>query len=44
MLFGETAALYCENHTEHTDKLGGQNVEIVPQRKDISSPLQSQTG
>jgi hypothetical protein len=19
MLFGETAAVYCENHTEHTD-------------------------
>jgi hypothetical protein len=25
MLFGETVALYCENHTEHTDTLCGQN-------------------
>jgi hypothetical protein len=25
MLFGETVAVYCENHTEHTDTLGGQN-------------------
>jgi hypothetical protein len=23
MLFGETAAVYCENHTEHTDTLCG---------------------
>jgi hypothetical protein len=21
MLFGETVAVYCENHTEHTDTL-----------------------
>jgi hypothetical protein len=27
MLFGETVAVYCENHTEHTDTLCGQNVE-----------------
>jgi hypothetical protein len=25
MLFGETVAVYCENHTEHTDTLCGQN-------------------
>jgi hypothetical protein len=28
MLFGETVAVYCENHTEHTDILCGQNVEF----------------
>jgi hypothetical protein len=28
MLFGETAAVYCENHTEHTDTLCGQNAEF----------------
>jgi hypothetical protein len=27
MLFGETVAVYCENHTEHTDTLCGQNVD-----------------
>jgi hypothetical protein len=26
MLFGETVAVYCENHTEHT--LCGQNAEF----------------
>jgi hypothetical protein len=25
MLFGETFAVYCENHTEHTNTLCGQN-------------------
>jgi hypothetical protein len=25
MLFGETVAVYCENRTEHTDTLCGQN-------------------
>jgi hypothetical protein len=25
MLFGETVAVYCENHTEHTDTLCVQN-------------------
>jgi hypothetical protein len=25
MLFGETVAVYRENHTEHTDTLCGQN-------------------
>jgi hypothetical protein len=28
MLFGETVAVYCENHTEHTDTLCEQNAEI----------------
>jgi hypothetical protein len=44
MLFGETVAVYCENHTEHTDTLCGQNAEFVPHRKHITSPLQSPTG
>jgi hypothetical protein len=29
MLFGETVAVYCENHMECTDTLYGQNAEIV---------------
>jgi hypothetical protein len=28
MLFGETVAVYCENHTEHTDTLCEQNAEF----------------
>jgi hypothetical protein len=44
MLFGETVAVYCENHMEHTHTLCGQNVEFVPDRKHITSPLQSPTG
>jgi hypothetical protein len=28
MLFGETVAVYCGNHTEHTDTPCGQNVEF----------------
>jgi hypothetical protein len=28
MLFGKTVAVYCENHTEHTNTLCGQNVEF----------------
>jgi hypothetical protein len=28
MLFGETVAVYCENHMEHTDTLRGQNAEF----------------
>jgi hypothetical protein len=28
MLFRETAAVYCENHTEHTNTLCGQNAGI----------------
>jgi hypothetical protein len=27
MLFGETVAVYRENHTEHTDTLCGQNAQ-----------------
>jgi hypothetical protein len=44
MLFRETVAVYCENHTEHTNTLCGQNTQSVPHRKHITSPLQSQTG
>jgi hypothetical protein len=28
MLFNETVAVYCENHTKHTDTLCGQNAEF----------------
>jgi hypothetical protein len=28
MLFGETVAVYCENHTEHINTLWGQNAEF----------------
>jgi hypothetical protein len=28
MLFGDTVAVYCENHTEHTHTLCGQNAEF----------------
>jgi hypothetical protein len=28
MLFRETVAVYCENHTEHTNTLFGQKVEF----------------
>jgi hypothetical protein len=28
MLFRETVAVYCENHTEHIDTLCGQNAEL----------------
>jgi hypothetical protein len=28
MLFRETVAVYCENHTEHTDTLCAQNAEV----------------
>jgi hypothetical protein len=28
MLFRETVAVYCENHTEHTNSLCGQNAEF----------------
>jgi translation initiation factor IF-1 len=28
MLFGETVAVYCENHTERTNTLCGQNAEF----------------
>jgi hypothetical protein len=29
MLFRERVAVYCENHTEHTDTLCGQNAEYI---------------
>jgi hypothetical protein len=29
MLFRETVAVYCENHTEHTDTLCWQNADIL---------------
>jgi hypothetical protein len=29
MLFRETTAVYCENHTEHTDTLCGQNAVYI---------------
>jgi translation initiation factor IF-1 len=29
MLFGETVAVYCKNHTENTNTLCGQNAEYV---------------
>jgi hypothetical protein len=29
MLFGETVAVYCENHMEHTNTLCGQNTEFL---------------
>jgi hypothetical protein len=28
MLFGETVAVYCGNHTEHTNTLCGQNAGL----------------
>jgi hypothetical protein len=28
MLFGERVTVYCENHTERTDTLCGQNAEF----------------
>jgi hypothetical protein len=28
MVFGETVAVYCENRTEHTNTLCGQNAEF----------------
>jgi hypothetical protein len=30
MLFRETVAVYCDNHTEHTNTLYGQNAEFSP--------------
>jgi hypothetical protein len=29
MLFGETVAVYCENHTEHTNTLCEYNVQLL---------------
>jgi hypothetical protein len=36
VLFRETVAVYCENHTEHTNTLCGQNAELC--NIDKSSP------
>jgi hypothetical protein len=51
LLFRETVAVYCENHTEHINTLCGQNAEtlyiriqFLPHRKHITSPLQRPTG
>jgi hypothetical protein len=44
MVFKETVAVYCENHTEHTNTSCGQKTQSVPHRKHIISPLQSPTG
>jgi hypothetical protein len=33
MLFREIVAVYCENHTEHTNTLCGQKTQSVPHRK-----------
>jgi hypothetical protein len=39
MLFRETVAVYCENHTEHTNTLCGQNaVYINPVRTSQEPP------
>jgi hypothetical protein len=43
-LFGKTIAVYFENHTEHTDTMCGQNAEIVPHRKHITSTLRNTPG
>jgi hypothetical protein len=42
MLFGETVAVYCENHTEHTDTVRtSQETHYISA---TASPLQSPTG
>jgi hypothetical protein len=33
MMFRETVAVYCENHTEHTDTLCGQNAGLLQMLK-----------
>jgi hypothetical protein len=33
MLFGETVAVYCENHTEHTDTLCGYTNPVCTSQK-----------
>jgi hypothetical protein len=37
MLFGETVAVYCENHMEHTDIMCEQNAEFYVQAGGIYS-------
>jgi hypothetical protein len=44
MLFRETVAVYCENHTEHTNTLCGQKSQSISHRKHITSPLQGPAG
>jgi hypothetical protein len=45
MLFRETVAVYCENHTEHINTLCGQNTEFSAYLTvNTPSPLQSPTG
>jgi hypothetical protein len=34
ILFRETVTVYCENHTEHTNTLCGQNVEFFNDKAD----------
>jgi hypothetical protein len=34
MLFGEIIAVYCENRTEHTNTLCGQNAEFLNVKAD----------
>jgi hypothetical protein len=34
MLFRETVTAYCENHTEHTKTLCGQNTECLNVKAD----------
>jgi translation initiation factor IF-1 len=48
MLFGETVAVYCENHMEHINTLCGQNAEtlyiriqFVPDRKHYVSATET---
>jgi hypothetical protein len=38
MQFRETVAVYCENHTEHTDTLCGQNAVRTSQETHYVSP------
>jgi hypothetical protein len=35
MLFRETVAVYCENHTEHTDTLCGQNAHFCMLKEEV---------
>jgi hypothetical protein len=40
MLFGETVAVYCENHTEHKLYI---KIQPLPHRNHITYPLQGPT-
>jgi hypothetical protein len=35
ILLKETVAVYCENHTEHTNTLCGQKTQSVPHRNTL---------